>query len=351
MLFDILRALSSETFWIDQNAELSNMNISQLKTFQRRLTSISVLVLLTLIFLPLSPFLIPAVFLISKITRYSSLIHALLFFYGYLFFECMGVLALTKNWLMDRREKDFLIKTRNIQNWWGSGLLKLGKSIYKLEFQVSGEESICGPSAILMPRHTSLGDTVLPIVFFGQKRNEGLRYILKKELLMLPCLDIAGNRLPNLFIDRSGQDTSRELNSIVKLLENTPDGESLLIYPEGTRSSQSKRDSIRRKNPRMNSLLERWPSLLPPRTGGPLTLLKTNAGKDVVFMAHLGFEGSASLEDLINGSWLNQAILIHFWRVPFAQIPEDKETFLYQQWDVMQRQLNRMQDDQPTSSQ
>ena len=101
----------------------------------------------------------------------------------------------------------------------------------------------------------------------------------------------------------------------------------------------------------MNSLLVRWPSLLPPRTGGPLTLLETNKGKDIVFMAHLGFEGSANLEDLINGSWLNQTILMHFWRVPFAEIPEDKETFLYQQWDVMQRQLNRMHDDQLTSSQ
>ena len=327
------------------------MNISTFKTFQRRLVSISVLGLLTLIFVPLSPFLTPAVFVISKVTRYTSLIHALLFFYGYLFFEFMGVLALTNNWFVDRKKKNFLIKTRKIQNWWSSGLLKLGKSIYKLEFQIFGEESISGPSAILMPRHTSLGDTVLPIIFFGQKRKEGLRYILKRELLMFPCLDIAGNRLPNLFIDRSGQDTSRELNSIANLLQNTPDGESLLIYPEGTRNSLSKRDSIRRKNPSMNSMLERWPSLLPPKTGGPLTLLEANTSKDIVFMAHLGFEGAADLGDLINGSWLNQTIRMHFWRVPFDQIPEDKKSFLYEQWDLMQYKLNRMQADQTTSSQ
>ena len=351
MCFITLRTFCSATNCMDQNASLSTMNISQFSTFHRRLISISILVILTLIFVPLSPLLLTTVFVVSKLTPYSSLIHALLFFYGYLFFECIGVLALTKNWLIDRKKENFLVKTRNIQNWWGSGLLKLGKSIYKLDFQLSGEESIYGPSAILMPRHTSLGDTVLPIVFFAHNRNEGLRYILKKELLMLPCLDIAGNRLPNLFIDRSGQDTSRELNSIANLLQNTPDRESLLIYPEGTRSSQSKRDSIRRKNPAMNAVLERWPNLLPPRTGGPLTLLEANSGKDVVFMAHVGFEGSANLVDLINGSWLNQTILMHFWRVPFAQIPEDKESFLYQQWDLMQLQLNQMQANQLTSSQ
>ena len=98
-------------------------------------------------------------------------------------------------------------------------------------------------------------------------------------------------------------------------------------------------------------MLERWPSLLPPKTGGPLTLLEANTSKDIVFMAHLGFEGSADLGNLINGSWLNQTIRMHFWRVPFDQIPEDKESFLYEQWDRMQYKLNRMQAAQTTSSQ
>ena len=98
-------------------------------------------------------------------------------------------------------------------------------------------------------------------------------------------------------------------------------------------------------------MLERWPSLLPPKTGGPLTLLEANTSKDIVFMAHLGFEGSADLGNLINGSWLNQTIRMHFWRVPFDQIPEDKKSFLYEQWDLMQYKLNRMQAAQTTSSQ
>ncbi|MDC0214764.1 hypothetical protein OAL14_08105, partial [Gammaproteobacteria bacterium] len=179
------------------------MNNDKVQKIRRRALSISIIFLLAVSLIVLSPILLPIGLLMSVITRYSSLINALLFLYGYVFFEMIGVIALVLSWLRDRGTENFLENTRKIQTWWSSGLLNLGRRIYKLNFQVTGSQQIEGPSAILMPRHTSIGDTVLPIIFFAHKRNEGLRYILKKELLILPCLDIAGNRLPNLFVDRS----------------------------------------------------------------------------------------------------------------------------------------------------
>ena len=318
------------------------MNNDKVQKIRRRALSISIIFLLAVSLIVLSPILLSIGLLMSVITRYSSFINALLFLYGYVFFEMIGVIALALSWLRDRGTENFLENTRKIQTWWSSGLLNLGCRIYKLNFQVTGSQQIEGPSAILMPRHTSIGDTVLPIIFFAHKRNEGLRYILKKELLILPCLDIAGNRLPNLFVDRSGQDTKRELLLIEDLLNTTNIKESILIYPEGTRSSSKKRKSIAQKHPEMADLLDRWPDLLPPRKGGPLTILNTNTEKDIVFLAHVGFEGSASLIDLINGSWMNQRIHLHFWRIPFSEIPEDKEKFLFDQWDNMQNQIEKL---------
>ena len=84
---------------------------------------------------------------------------------------------------------------------------------------------------------------------------------------------------------------------------------------------------------------------MPPRTGGSLTLLQENLDKDAVFLAHSGFEGSATILDLINGAWFKKKIRMHFWRIPYSDIPEDKQIFLYEQWDEMQRVLARHGDD------
>ena len=50
-------------------------------------------------------------------------------------------------------------------------------------------------------------------------------------------------------------------------------------------------------------------------------MMTANPGKDLVFLAHAGFEGSADIHDLLNGSWLNQQVRLHFWRIPYADLP------------------------------
>jgi hypothetical protein len=97
------------------------------------------------------------------------------------------------------------------------------------------------------------------------------------------------------------------------------------------------------KRPKLADQLDRWPDLLPPRIGGPSAMLEVNPGKDVVFMAHTGFEGSASVKDLISGGWRKQHIRIHFWRIPYEQIPDDHRAFLYEKWDRMQQTVAELQ--------
>ena len=76
-------------------------------------------------------------------------------------------------------------------------------------------------------------------------------------------------------------------------------------------------------------------------------MLRSNPGKDVVFMAHTGFEGSASVRDLLGGGWRGQTVRIHFWRVPYAEIPNDHRAFLYEQWDRMQATIDRLRAERP----
>ena len=77
--------------------------------------------------------------------------------------------------------------------------------------------------------------------FFGKARQEGLRYVLKQELRYLPCLDIGGHGLPNVFVDRSGSDSAKAIREVSDLIATAGSDESVLIYPEGTRFTQKTR--------------------------------------------------------------------------------------------------------------
>lgn len=186
---------------------------------RRRLVSLTVLGLATVVTYTLAPMLILVTGLLSTAPRFRSLPHALLFTLGFLFYESTGVVRLTWVWLRYRNSNRFLAENQIIQYWWAAGLLRLGQRIYQLQIEVTGKDAVPGPTALLIARHTSIADTVLPMIYFAEQRGEGLRYILKQELAVMPCLDIAGHRLPNLFVDRSGADTERELDAIRGLTE------------------------------------------------------------------------------------------------------------------------------------
>ena len=179
---------------------------------------------------------------------------------------------------------------------------------------------------------------------YGQPRDRHLRYVLKRELLFDPCLDIVGNRLPNFFVDRFSDDPARERDGVASLLTGLSRSEGVVIYPEGTRFSAAKREKVLKKlsgDDRIRA--QRWTHLLPPRYGGILALLQANPQLDLLFCAHVGLEGSADFFSLINGSWVNSKIRVHFWRVPFADIPVDldgQRNFVVESWDRMQREVS-----------
>tara|TARA_B110000014_G_scaffold130987_1_gene90364 strand:+ start:2825 stop:3361 length:537 start_codon:yes stop_codon:yes gene_type:complete len=162
-----------------------------------------------------------------------------------------------------------------------------------------------------------------------------------------PCLDIVGNRLPNYFVDRFSDDPARELDGVASLLKGLSKSEGVVIYPEGSRFSAAKRENVLEKlsgDDRIRA--QRWTRLLPPRYGGILALLQANPQLDLLFCAHVGLEGSADFYSLINGSWVNSTIKVHFWRVPFAEIPkdlDDQRHFVVESWDRMQREVSVLQ--------
>lgn len=306
----------------------------------RRLITIPALLATSVLFVIVFPFLLVVAWLASRLTSARGSVATLMFIGGYLFCELVGIARMTWVWLTGARRADFIDRNQVVQYWWANALRYWVAKCFKLSFTETGSAALTGPPCIVFPRHTSLADTVLPVVLYGSPKKVKLRYVLKRELLWDPALDIGGNRIPNHFVDRSGEDSEGAVRAIHELTATIGVNEGIAMFPEGTRFSVTKRNRLLKLNkPDLVKLLERWPDLLPPRLGGSLAILSANPGLDMLFMAHTGFELAGQLDSLLSGEWLGTEIKVHYWRVPFADIPgpEGQKEFLFAQWDRMQR--------------
>ena len=323
----------------------------------RRALTIPGFMLGALLLALLAPLWLPLALLVSVVPATRGMWRFGLFLTAYLWCESIGITVSLAIWLKhanpaphSARWRAYLHDNYRLQCWWAHSLKRLTARIFDLTFVVENAAALEGPAAIVLPRHTSMGDTVVPIVWYSMPRNFRLRYVLKKQLLLDPCLDIVGNRLPNCFVDRDADDPAQVLSAVAALLRDIGDDEGVLIYPEGTRFTVAKRAQVlarfrERGDAEAVTRLERWPNLMPPRMGGTLALLSVNTRRDILFCAHTGFEGSARFNDLINGSWAHTTVRIRFWRVPFAAIPHtaiNQQRFLFAQWDQMQTAVQEL---------
>lgn len=193
---------------------------------------------------------------------------------------------------------------------------------------------------ILFVRHASIVDTLVPVLYVCAPFDMKLRYVMKSELVWDPCLDLAVNRMPHLFVQRGRSDSRKQLRAIGKLVEDVGPREGVIMFPEGTRYSDAKKARILKQleNTGQKELLQ-WAKkckrVLPPRMGGPLALLEKNPGADVVFCAHTGLEKAASFRESFNGGFVGAVVHIRFWGVPFEAIPKSTEArreWLLEEW-------------------
>jgi 1-acyl-sn-glycerol-3-phosphate acyltransferase len=317
----------------------------------RRLLTIPLYLGLTLVLTALAPALLILSWLMSLLPACRGAVPTFAFILGYLWCETSGIVASFFIWLRHRDRDRFLAANYALQYWWAHKLKEIAEIVFGLQFSLTGEEALEGDGAIVLARHASMADTIIPMEFYAIPLRIRLRYVLKKELLLDPCLDIVGNRLPNYFVDRGGEDTERAIAGVADLVREMDADEGVLLYPEGRRFTPARAAALRERwadQPEMLAQLDRWTHLLPPRLGGTLALLTHNPGRDVIFCAHSGFEGSSHFSNLINGSWRGARIRIHFWRVSFNDLPEEPEalrSFLFAQWDQVDHWVSLLSSD------
>ena len=194
--------------------------------------------------------LLPVLFTFSFIhdlirDREFSTTRLTLFGAWWLTMEMLGVVTAFILWLI------FLPSTKStstksnrwhnrLQCLWAKSLTAGAKRTIGLRWSAEGISCLRpkGP-LIILARHGSQGDALLTAALLS---NEGrrLRFVLKKQLLNDPCLDIVGHRIPNYFVNRDSLDNQEELANISVLASGLEDDEALVIFPEGTRFSPSK---------------------------------------------------------------------------------------------------------------
>ena len=328
------------------------------RVWTRRAITIPLYFLCFALLLGVFPFLAPLAALTDLVRRSKfALLRMLTFLLLYFTFEVFGILAGLVLWLVggpwvSPDLERYVGWNFKLQCLWARVLAGGAFWIFSLRLDVEGLEDYRGHPILLFTRHVSTADTVLPALLIAIPQKIMLRYVIKRELLADPCLDIVGHRIPNYFVRRGSGQTDTELQAIRRLTEDLRPGHGVLMYPEGTRFTVAKRERIleRLEETGDEAALQRaraMPLVPPPRLPGSLALLETNPGADAVFCIHTGFESTMSMAQLWRGDLVNNHVRVRFWRVPYPEIPKGREalsTWMWDQWAEVNASLQSWKD-------
>lgn len=255
--------------------------------------------------------------------------------------ETWGLFGLGAIWLLSggrdtpaRRDRLYRLKRR----WLGSHLRGI-RALFRLTFTAEGLELAAPGPILVMTRHASIIDNTLPDVIIGGAHKTAFRFVIKRELQILPTIDIGARWVPTLFVRRASGATEAELAKMDALTVNLGPADGLMIYPEGTRWTAAKlaraQAIVAERQPELAPLANQLRYLLPPRLGGAIRLLENARGVDVVVFGHYGLDGFEYISDIWAGGLVGTTVKMKFWRYPALEIPEGREeliAWLYARW-------------------
>ena len=299
---------------------------------RRRLVSIPALLLAAIVLLLASPvwlllgivadvvrgrFRLPTVRLLSFALLWSWL-------------ETAGVLVSASFWTIGR--SDDHRRHYALQRWWARNLLRALRLTCGVRVNVENVEALRPGPVVLLARHASLADSLVSAYVVTTVAGMKPRYVLKRELLADPCLDVVGQRLPNHFLDRGAADSTPELEALADLTSSMDEVTAGIIFPEGTRANPSKRAKaiakISEVDPERVGRISSMRHLLPPRPAGAAAMLRGNATCDVVVAWHVGFEGLDTFSGILRAlSKPIPPIRFVLRRIPRIEVPSSYREF------------------------
>lgn len=278
-------------------------------------------------------------------------IRLLAMLWWFLLGELYGIAGLALIWITSpggdsarRRDRVYRLK----RHWLRSHLAGI-RALFSLRFEIEDLE-LAGPGPVLvLIRHASIIDNALPDAILGRAHGLGFRFVIKRELQMLPTIDIGGRWVPTLFVRRASGDTAVELDRLSQLTLDMSSEDGILIYPEGTRWTPAKlaraQEIIAERQPAIAPLANRLQNLLPPRLGGTVSLLESTDA-DVVIFGHVGLDGFEYISDIWSGGLVGTTVRLKFWRFPAADVPTERDAlivWLYERWQELDDWVGKTQ--------
>jgi len=293
---------------------------------KRRLISMHGLVLGAVILTVAIPVWLPLVLVIDacRLKWRFPLARLLSFAVCWVWLETSGVICSALLWITGQSKN--LPKHYALQRWWADQLLRALKATCGFSVEVENIDALQPGPVLLFARHASLADSLVSAYVVTTLAQMNPRYVLKRELLADPCLDVVGQRLPNHFLDRQANDSTPELLALEELVTGIDESTVGIIFPEGTRANKKKRDRALEKiavvDAERAQRLQGMKYLLPPRPAGAAAMLRGCPSADVVFAWHVGFEGLDTFGGILRGiSSRMPPIRFHLRRVERLAVP------------------------------
>lgn len=296
---------------------------------RRRLVSIPGVVIGAVLLLVLLPIWLPIALLVDLFTAPRRLPRARLLLFALCWTWLESITLVRVFWVGITGGAHDLARMTKAQRWWASGLLGALRITTGLRVEVEGVDAFHPGPAVLFARHACLADSIVSCwVVVGPAAMQA-RFVMKRELLVDPCLDMASTRLRNYFLDRGASDSSAELAAITELTSDMGAEGCGVIFPEGTRASPEKRARalarIAERDPARAERLAALQHLLPPRPAGSAAMLAGVPDADVVLAWHTGFEGMDTFSGIMRNVPPLSGRTIRFVarRVPRSEVPDD----------------------------
>jgi 1-acyl-sn-glycerol-3-phosphate acyltransferase len=297
------------------------------ETVRRRLISIPAVVLAGVALLVLLPIWLPVALIVDLVSDRRRLprTRLLLFALCWTWLETAALVRLCWIWVTGGAHD--MRRMTAAQRWWASGLLGALRLTTGLRVKVEGIDAFHPAPVVLLARHACLADSLVSAWVVAGPADLQLRFVIKRELLSDPCLDVAGNRLHNHFVDRGATDSAPELAALTELTSDMGDDTCAVIFPEGTRANPEKRARalarIAERDPARAERLSALEHLNPPRPAGSAALLAGAPDADVVVAWHTGFEGMDTFGGILRNlpPLSGRTIRYVARRVPRAEVP------------------------------
>jgi hypothetical protein len=314
----------------------------------RRPVTVTVWLLVSLVFLTLSPLLLALAALASAWTRRPQVLIFMRLVIAYFALELATLIACGALWLasaggvfMDTR----LCQRLHVRllRWFVHEFAV--RWVALLEIEVAEEQGSDATRALeadgpllFFSRHAGPGDTILLIDRLLTRFDRAPSVVFKQSVAIDPSVDLIAHRLPHAVLDTSEREECEA--RIAQVAADLGERGVRLLFPEGGNFTADRRRRAIRKlwrtgRRREASKADQMTHVLPPRPSGALAALRGNPDAGVVFGAHSGLGLAAFPREIWRQAPLGKTFSSRMWLSPAGETPAEEEAqvvWIYEWW-------------------